>query len=333
MDARLHAESGPVSASGRLKIVFMGTPGVAVAVMEAVIDAGHDVIGVYTRPDRPAGRGRRPVAPEVKRSALDRGIPVFQPASLRRDEEARRHLVELAPDVIVVAAYGLFLPADILESPPLRCLNVHPSLLPRHRGPSPVATAVLDGDEATGVTVMRLDEGMDTGPLVAQRETAIGPEETAEKLTARLFRMGADLLVETLPRWARGEVQARSQDEAQATVTMRLSREDGKIDWDRPAAYTARQVRAYFPWPGTFTHWRGRLLKVLEASALDQDPETSLSEGQVASLDAQGVGVATGDGILGLRRVQLEGRRPVSAAELRAGHPDFIGSVLGSSVV
>ena len=299
--------------------------------LEAVIGAGHDVIGVYTRPGRPAGRGRRPSTPEVQRYALDRGIPVFQPVSLRRDEEARRHLIELAPDVIVVAAYGLFLPADILESPPLRCLNVHPSLLPRHRGPSPVATAVLDGDEATGVTVMRLDEGMDTGPIVAQEETAIGPEETTEELTARLFRMGADLLVETLLRWARGEVQARPQDEAQATATTRLSREDGEIDWGRPAAYTARQVRAYLPWPGSFTHWQGRLLKVLEASAHGPDSEASFDVGRVVSLDGRGVGVATGDGILGLRRVQLEGRRPVSAAELLAGHPDFIGSVLGSA--
>ena len=313
----------------RLKIVFMGTPRVAVPVLSAVLDAGHDVIGVYTRPDRPAGRGRRPVAPEVKGSALDSGLPVFQPASLRGDEEARRHLAELASDVIIVAAYGLFLPADTLEIPPLRCLNVHPSLLPRHRGPSPVATAVLEGDEATGVTIMRLDEGMDTGPIVAQRETAIGPEETAEVLTARLFQMGADLLVETLPRWARDEVQARPQDEAQATVTMRLSREDGEIDWARPASYIARQVRAYLPWPGTFTHWQGRLLKVLEASALDLDSEASLSAGQVVSLDARGVGVATGDGILGLHRVQLEGRRPVSAAELLAGHPEIVGSVLG----
>ena len=310
-----------------LKIVFMGTPGFAVPVLSALLDAGHDVVGLYTRPDRPAGRGRHLATPEVKRFALERKIPVFQPSSLRRDETARQELAGLSPDVIIVAAYGLFLPVEVLEMPPLRCLNVHPSLLPRHRGPSPVATAVLEGDEATGVTIMQLDEGMDTGPIVAQRKTPMGPEETAEELTVRLFQMGAELLVDTLPAWAGGEVQVRPQDDFQATVTKRLSRADGEIDWGHPADFIARQVRAYYPWPGSFTCWQGRLLKIIEASALGPNSDAL---GQVVSLDTGGLGVATGEGILELRRVQLEGRRPVSAAELLAGHPGLVGSLLAS---
>ena len=316
-----------MSQDPRLKIVFMGTPGFAVPVLSALLDAGHDVVGLYTRPDRPAGRGRRLAPPEVKRFALERKIPVFQPYSLRRDETARQELAGLSPDVIIVAAYGLFLPFEVLEMPPLRCLNVHPSLLPRHRGPSPVATAVLEGDEATGVTIMQLDEGMDTGPIVAQRKTPMGPEETAEELTVRLFQMGAELLVDTLPAWAGGDVQVRPQDDSQATVTKRLSRADGEIDWGHPAALIARQVRAYYPWPGSFTYWQGRLLKIIEASALGPNSDAL---GQVVSLDTGGLGVATGEGILELRRVQLEGRRPVSAAELLAGHPGLVGSLLAS---
>ena len=316
-------------ANDGLKIVFMGTPGVAVPVLSAVLDAGHDVVGVYTQPDRRAGRGRRLVAPEVKAFALERDLPVFQPASLRRDQEARLQLASLGPDVIVVAAYGLLLPTEVLEIPPMHCLNVHPSLLPKHRGPSPVATAILDGDVETGVTVMQLDEGMDTGPIVAQRKAEIGPKETGEGLTSRLFEMGGELLVETLPPWANGDVRAQPQDDSQATASSRLTREDGEIDWGRPAEYTARQVRAYYPWPGSFSHWQGRILKVLEASAVDQDREAAVNLGHVVPLDEGGLGVGTGSGILELSRVQLEGRRPVSASELATGHPEIVDSVLG----
>lgn len=318
-----------IMADKRLKIVFMGTPSIAVPLLSAVLDAGHYVVGVYTRPDGRAGRGRRLVVPEVKSFALERGLSVFQPASLRRDKDARRHLTGLAPDVIIVVAYGLLLPSEVLETPPLHCLNVHPSLLPRHRGPSPVATAILDGDVDTGVTVMRLDEGMDTGPIVAQRKTVINPEETGERLTSRLFEMGSKLLVDTLPPWARGEIRAQPQIDAQATVTRRLFREDGEIDWDRPAEYTARQVRAYHPWPSSFTGWQERLLKILEAAVVGPDREAAVSPGHAVSLEEGRIGVGTGDGVLEIRRVQLEGRQPVSTAEFLAGHPDIVGSVLG----
>ena len=308
----------------------MGSPEFSVLVLSALLEAGHDIAGVYSQPDRPAARGGRVAAPPVKSYAVQRGLPVFQPRSLRRDERARQELASLAPDLIVVAAYGLILPADTLDVPRLGSLNIHPSLLPRYRGPSPVAAAILDGAPATGVTVMKMDATMDTGPIVAQRPTSIGADETAEELTTRLFHMGAALLVEELPRWASGELQAVPQDDSLATVTSRLTRQDGEIDWNRPAKLISRQVRAYHPWPGSFTYWKGARLKVIEALEADSDSDLSASPGEVVLLDQRGIGVGTGGGILALRRVQLEGGAVTTSAQFVQGHSKFVGSMVGS---
>ncbi len=310
----------------KLKIVFMGTPAFAVPVLDALVDAGHSVVGVYTQPDRETGRGKRLAPPPAKQAALEKGIPVFQPKSLRRDEGARRALISLGPDLIVVAAYGLFLPPEVFSEPRLKTLNVHPSLLPKYRGPSPVASAILNDDEVTGVTIMQIAEGMDSGPILAQRRTPIAPDETADALAARLFQTGAQLLVEVIPKWKRGEIQPQPQDESQATLTKLLSREDGEIDWQRLADYIARQVRAYHPWPGTFTRWQGKTLKVIEASAAEGDAPP----GQVVSLSDDETGVGAGEGVLVLKRVQLEGKRAVSAREFVQGYHDFVASQLGA---
>lgn len=311
-----------------LRVVFMGTPAFAIPALDALSDASCEIVGVYTQPDRRAGRGRRLAASPVKQAAIERGLPVFQPASLRRDAESREHIASLKPDVIVVVAYGLFLPAKTLAIPPLGALNIHPSLLPKYRGPSPVASAILQGNTTSGVTLMLLDEGMDSGPIIAQRETPIGTEETAETLTARLFEMGARLLVDTLRQWRAGEMAATPQVEADATITSLLSRQDGAIDWTRSADYIARQVRAFHPWPGTFTHWNGRQLKVHSATVVDTD--ASGAPGTVVELP-QGVGVATSDGALLLRRVQMEGRQAQDIDDFARGYRDFVGSMLGSS--
>ena len=304
----------------------MGTPAFAVSVLSSLLDAGHVCAGVYTQPDKPSGRGKRSAAPAVKTYALSRGLRVFQPSTLRR-AQASDELAALVPDLIVVAAYGKLLPARVLELPPLGCLNVHPSLLPRYRGPSPVTWAILSGDDVTGVTIIRLDEGMDTGPIVAQRDVKIRPNEAADSLTSRLFEMGAALLVETLPAWARGSLEAAPQDETNATVTSRLSRDDGRIDWSLPASRIELQVRAYRPWPGTFTHWRGRSLKIVEASAVPE--AASEGPGRVARPSGQGLPVGTGEGVLSVRRLQLEGRQPVTAEEFIRGHPAIVGAGLG----
>ena len=309
-----------------LRVIFMGTPTFAVPALAALMEEGHDVVGVFTQPDRRAGRGRRRAAPPVKEFAQQKGLPVFQPASLREDATARKRLEGLAPDAIVVAAYGLFLPDDTLAVPRLGCLNIHPSLLPRHRGPSPVATSILDGDDFTGVTIMLLDEDMDTGPVLAQREAAIGPEETCDELTLRLFDIGACLLTKTLHNWNKGEIAPAPQDDALATITRRLQRADGEINWDQSAIELARRVRALTPWPGTFTKWQGRTLKILRAEptndAFDSPP------GTVFRANGEEVAVTTGKGTLRLRDVQLEGRRASDAADFSRGRPDFIGSTL-----
>ena len=305
----------------------MGTPAFAVPVLSALVDAGHDLVAVYTQPDRPAGRGRRARPTPVKAHAAERGLDVFQPESLRRDEDARRHLSDLAPDVIAVAAYGLILPDDVLGAPRLGCLNVHPSLLPKYRGPSPVASAILAGDEVTGVTVMEVTERVDAGPVVARRRLRIRADETTGELTGRLFHLGGCLMVAVLPRWASGEAEASAQDDSEATLTRLLTREDGEIDWTAPAERIALQVRAYDPWPGSFTRWEGRRLKVLEASAARAehgDPAGTVVSGHDGVL-----GVATGDGVLRPGRLQMEGRRAVDAAAFARGQPGFVGSLLG----
>ena len=315
-----------------LRVIFMGTPAFAVPTLVSLLDAGCEIVGVYTQPDRRSGRGRRVTPPPVKQAATERDLPVFQPASLRRDADARQQLVSLKPDLILVAAYGLFLPADTLDVPPLGALNIHPSLLPKHRGPSPVATAILEGDTTTGATLMQLDEGMDSGPIIAQRKTTIGVNETAEDLTVRLFGMGARLLADTLPRWRTGEFAPVPQSEGDATITRLLTREDGEIDWARPADQIARQIRAYHPWPGTFTHWNGKQLKVHQAEPLDNDED--FAPGTVVEIDqgiGQGIGVATGEGILLIQRVQPEGRQAMDIGDFTRGYRGFVGSRLGAS--
>ena len=312
----------------KFRVVFMGTPDVALPVLDALSNEGYQIIGVYTRRDRRAGRGRQMAESPVKTLALQRGIPVFQPASLRSDEAAQAKLIELNPDVIVVAAYGLFLPSEILELPLLGCLNIHPSLLPRHRGPSPVATAILEGDAETGVSLMKLDEGMDSGPILAQGPSPIGEDEDTESLTSRLFEMGAQLLIKTLPDWADDKINAVPQDDSRVTITRLLERADGEIDWSHPANKIARKVRAFHPWPGTFTTWNEKILKVIEAqsssvSTSDYDP------GSVIQTDDRRPKVVTGNGALTLETIQLEGRKAVAASEFILGYQDFVGSRLG----
>lgn len=317
-----------------MRVIYMGTPAAVVPALERLCGMPDiEVVAAVTPPDRERGRGRRAEPPPVKEAALRLGIPVLQPDSLR-SQSAQNQLAELDPDVIVVAAYGKLLPARVLELPPHGCLNLHPSLLPWHRGPSPVATAILEGDETTGVSLMLLDEGMDTGPLIAQREHTLTGEETSGELTDRLFDVGAELLAESIGPWTRGELQAHPQDNALATVTRKLERADGVTDWRLPAETLARRCRAYSPWPGLYTEWKGKTLKLLEVSLLPDSVSPEHVEGrpgQVLSvIPANLPAVATGDGLLGLSRLQLEGRKPVSAREFLAGYPDFIGAYLGN---
>ena len=318
--------SNPAS---RRRVVFMGTPDFVVPVLARLsANPALDVVAVYAPPDRPRGRGRAVEAPPVKQHAAELGIPVFQPPALRNTAVVSQ-LTGLAPDVIIVAAYGRLLPASVLELPRHGCLNLHPSLLPRHRGPSPVVGAILAGDLTTGISLMLLDEGMDTGPIIAQRACPLSPDDDAQSLTPALFLEGAQLLDESLPGWVAGALPAKPQNDALATYTTKVERADGAADWTLPAETLARRLRAYTPWPGLHTRWGDRELKILEAQAVDG---FAVDPGLVVPGYGSRVAIGAGSGMLQVSRLQMEGRRPANADEFLRGYPDFLGAQLGPAV-
>ena len=310
-----------------VRVVFMGTPGVAVPVLEAVLGLGPGwpVVGVYTAPDRRAGRGREVRRAPVKIFAEAQGLPVHSPTRLGPPEEAAR-FGALAADLVVLAAYGLLLPKVFLETPRFGAVNVHPSLLPRHRGAAPVAAAILAGDGSTGTSVIVMDETLDTGPLLARSgPVALDGTERTPDLTARLFALGAELLAGVLPRYVAGEAAPVPQAAEGVSLVKRLSKADGNLDWSQPALRLERQVRAYDPWPGAATTWRGRRLEVLDAGVADG----TAAPGLVAE-SGGAVSVGTGEGLLVLRSVKLEGRPATTAAEFVRGHRDLVGDTLPS---
>jgi len=310
----------------------MGTPEFAVPALKALDDA-FEVVGVVTQPDRPCGRGRRVTASPVKELALARGLPVYQPSSLRA-AQAIDQLAAWGADVIAVAAFGHILPVSVLDLFPHGSVNVHASLLPRWRGAAPVAAAILHGDAVTGVTIMRMDAGLDTGDILAQCEERIGAQDTRLALEGRIARAGAALLVEVLPAYVAGSLAPRPQAEEASTLAPCLSKGDGLLNWMEPAVALDRRVRALAPWPGTYTSWRGRRLKVLAVTPLpgwrgDAPPgmvipcETALSHQEARAA------VATGEGALRLQTVQLAGKRPMNVDAFLQGQRDFMGSRLG----
>jgi methionyl-tRNA formyltransferase len=310
-----------------MHIIFMGTPQFALPTLKSLLDSSYEVVAVYTQPDKPSGRKRQLIPSPVKALALNHQIPVMQPKTFK-SPEAVAELADFHPDLIVLAAFGLILPLTVLSLPKFGCLNVHPSLLPQHRGPSPIASALLCGDEVTGVSIMLMDAGMDTGPILAQRETPILPEDNTATLTAKLARLGADLLVDTLPSWLEGKIEPQPQNESKISYSKLITSEDGRINWHLPAMEIWRKVRAYNPWPSCYTYWQGRRFKIYEAMPLGDVKRGKV--GEVVLLEPSAtIGVVTGDGVLGLRQVQLEGKREMSIAEFIRGQRSFVGSVLG----
>lgn len=296
-----------------LRIVFAGTPGFAVPPLEALHAAGHEIAAVYTQPDRPAGRGQALAAGPVKRRALELGLPVEQPATLKAEVAVQR-LRDYAPDLMVVVAYGLILPQAVLDVPRLGCWNIHASLLPRWRGAAPIHRAIEAGDARTGITIMQMDAGLDTGPMLLIREVEIMPRENAGELHDRLARVGAEAIVAAVQEWQAGRLTARPQPGDGATYAAKLRKEEARIDWSLPAAVIERQVRAFNPWPVAETAWDGRQLRVWEAEREPAAMPGHAAPGTV--LESAGrITVATGDGALRLLRVQVAGRRAVSAAE------------------
>lgn len=302
------------------RIVFFGTPEFAVPSLQALLASGEHVVGVVCQPDRPSGRGQRVMPPPVKVAALEAGLEVIQPERVRTPEFLEQ-LRAWRPDLAVVTAYGRILTPAVLAVPPHGCINVHASLLPKYRGAAPVQHAILEGESHTGITIMAMDEGMDTGGILLQRETTIGEQETAGELLARLAEMGGATLREALPLLKEGRLSVMPQEDARATMAPLLRKEDGHVDWTLPAVAIARRVRAFQPWPSAWSVVEGKRLKILRAVA-----EAGVGGGPPGTLQDRGgkACVSTGEGVLRLEEVQPEGRRRMAAEEflrgLGAGH-------------
>jgi methionyl-tRNA formyltransferase len=302
-----------------MKLIFMGTPEFAVPSLARLIQDGHSVAAVFTQPDKPAGRGKHLQAPPVKQFALERGIAVHQPARIKANEEVRAIFEMIAPDACIVAAYGKILPEWLLGIPRLGCVNVHASLLPKYRGAAPINWAIANGERETGVTIMQMDAGMDTGPMIAKRAIEIGDDETAPELTMRLAGLGAEALSAALPLIERGEAAPTRQDEREATYAPMLKREDGLIDWRMSAREIADRVRAFQPWPGTHAQFRGARLTIWRAHEAEAKSETA-EPGTITGVDKSGIIVTcAGPTALRVEELQTEGKRKMSARDFVNG--------------
>ena len=310
-----------------MRALFFGSPAFAVPSLDALTEIAQ-VVGVVCQPDKPAGRGLTLTPPAVKVRAVERGLPVVQPTKLRTGEFGA-WVREQNADVALVVAYGRILPKDVLEGPRLGCVNVHASLLPRYRGAAPITWAVVEGETETGVTLMKLDEGMDTGPTFARVTTPIGPEETAGELGERLARMGADAVREWLPRYVAGGVTIEPQDHAHATMAPVLDKAHGRIDWGKSARRVHDHVRGMSPWPGAYTTARGKTVKVHATRVVD-GTRAAAAAGTVILADKSRVLVACGEGTVELASVQPEGKRAMKGSEWAIGRGVAEGDVLGS---
>ncbi len=302
-------------------LVFMGTPDFSVPILQRLIEH-YSVIGVVTQPDRPAGRKQQIHISPIKQVAIDHHIPVLQPERLRRPE-AIAELRQWQPDVYVVAAFGQILPQSVLDIPKHGSVNVHASLLPRWRGAAPIQASIRAGDAETGVTIMKMDAGLDTGPMLKMRVIPIMPDETGESLHDRLSLLGAELLMETLPGYLNGTILPQAQPEIGITIAPQVKKEEGNIDWSQEAVVIERLIRAFTPWPGTFSFFTGQQLKILNGSPIDG----SAGQGKVIKVP-EGIAVGTGHGLLRLRTIQLAGRKAMPVEEFVKGQADFIGATL-----
>lgn len=311
-----------------LKIIFAGTPDFAAQHLDALIKSEHQVIAVYSQPDRPAGRGKKLKASEVKQLALTHNIPVYQPENFKSDD-AKQQLADLKGDIMVVVAYGLLLPKAVLETPKLGCINVHGSILPRWRGAAPIQRAIWAGDAETGVTIMQMDEGLDTGDMISIATCSIETSDTSATLYAKLAELGPSALIDTLATIADGSADAEKQNDELANYAKKLSKEEANIDWQMTAQQIERNIRAFNPWPICFTQMQSNTVKVYAAELVDGTGRA----GEVLAADKSGVTVATGDGALKITQLQPQGKKPMSAQDFLNGRADWvaIGSILGES--
>ena len=308
----------------KIKVVFMGTPEFAVPPLKKLIEEGYDVKLVVTQPDRPAGRGKKLTPPPVKVVAEKAGIPVYQPEKVKENEELKRKLSEINPDVIVVAAYGKILPKWLLDLPKYGTINIHASLLPKYRGASPIQWALLNGEEETGVTVMKVIPKLDAGDIISQRKVKIEKEDNAQTLHDKLSKVGAELLSETLPLYISGKLKPVPQKEEEATYCPQISKEMGRIDWNESAERIFNKIRAFTPWPSAYTTFKGKRLKILKA-----EPVKGIGKpGEVVKADRELI-VATGSGALKIERLKPEGKKEISGEEFIRGYRVKVGDFFG----
>lgn len=310
-----------------MKILYLGTPQFAVPPLRALHDAGHAVIGVVTRIDKPAGRGKTLTRPPVKLAALELELPVYQPRRVREPEFIEM-LRQIGPEVIVVAAYGQILPKEILTLPKYGCINIHASLLPAWRGAAPINWSIVHGDRETGITIMQMDEGMDTGDILLQGSLPIDPDDTAGSLTVKMSRLGAELIVRALPQIEAGTLSPKKQDEGKATLAPILKKEDGLVDWLLPAVAIHNRVRGLSPWPGAYGFVDGKLLKIIESEATDGTAE----QGMLTEPEKNSLAVGTGSGLLVIKVLQPEGKKPMTAAEFLRGQRNVVGKKFATPV-
>ena len=304
----------------KLKLIFAGTPDFAARHLAALLSSGHEVVAVYTQPDKPAGRGQKLTASPVKELALAHDLPVYQPASLR-NEAAQAELAALGADLMVVVAYGLILPKAVLDTPRLGCINVHGSLLPRWRGAAPIQRSIWAGDAETGVTIMQMDVGLDTGAMIRKVTCPIASDETSASLYDKLAGLGPQALVDTLDAMAAGDTAAEPQDDALANYAEKLSKEEARIDWSMDAVAIERCIRAFNPWPISWFDVAGQTVKVWQAEVVAQDH--GQAAGTLLKADKQGIEVATGQGVLRLLTLQPPGKKAMSVADLLNSRRDW----------
>ncbi|UCM45009.1 methionyl-tRNA formyltransferase [Aeromonas dhakensis] len=304
----------------KLKLIFAGTPDFAARHLAALLSSDHEVVAVYTQPDKPAGRGQKLTASPVKELALAHDLPVYQPASLRK-EEAQTELAALGADLMVVVAYGLILPKVVLDTPRLGCINVHGSLLPRWRGAAPIQRSIWAGDAETGVTIMQMDVGLDTGAMIRKMSCPIAADETSASLYDKLAELGPQALVQTIDAMAAGNIAAEAQDDALANYAEKLSKEEARIDWSMEAVAIERCIRAFNPWPISWFEVADQTVKVWQAEVITQDH--GQRAGTLLKADKQGIDVATGKGVLRLLTLQPPGKKAMSVTDLLNSRRDW----------
>jgi methionyl-tRNA formyltransferase len=309
-----------------MKVIFMGTPSFAVPTLRAIHESNHELIGVVTQPDKPMGRGRKLGISPVKELAMGLQLPIMQPETTR-DEAFMEEVNRMSPDLIVVAAYGRMLTRELLDLPPHGCINVHASLLPKYRGAAPIQWAIVNGERRTGVTIMKMDEGMDTGDILLTQQVEITDTDTAQSLHDRLAQVGAGLVISALDGVERGTIRPAPQENSMASYAPPLKKEDGLIDWSRAAREIYNRIRGLDPWPGAFTYLRGSRLKVFSGEVIDE--EVRDRPGKVVQSEPEGVKVSTGTGFLVIEEVQLEGRKRMPVREFLIGNEIPPGTRLG----